>query len=477
MSTQQATRAVQNLRSFIDPSTLPWLADKTGAVDATAAFNSAYAFARLTGAEVKPSPGAYKFDGSINPAGTSTWGPGVFHREQTVYDRPSVVFLHNGSVPLIDPSAPGWNIHGITFYDPNQLGTGSAPVVRPALIKPSTTARLIDITIEHCIVVNAYRFIEVPVGSLAGDIRIHHNRIYAIQFGLLFNEDAPETILLDNNIWSHGIYQTIAKDFNGGMLANWTAKNGTVIAVDCLGDSVDGLKSSNNLYFGYRYAIDIANGRLDLPSFTGDTFDGCATVLRCYNGAGIAGATFAGGSVTSYTFGDNTVASPAFQFSTSGVNGIVDVDLGNIKLVTCNGSWIVDDGSGVSTISHSGQIGPYGRANGLTGDVYAFGSTNPTANWNIKTTQIKSDYSDSVGVYMDECTSCLVTGTLFAALKTPVLLTANLTAGAIVNLTGCVSQFTLGAKSVSSAAPAGPPVIAFEAGCRWDEPSDLTPSV
>lgn len=466
--------ALATVSTVIDPHLAPWFADNTGTEDVTDEFNAAYAVARATGAFVTPSPGSYLFNGSLDPAGTTTWGPGVFHREQTVYDVPSVVFLHNGSDPLIDPSAPGWNMHGITFYDPNQDGSGIAPVARPALIKPTTTARLIDITIDHCIVVNAYRFLEVPVGSLAGDIRIHHNRIYAIQFGLLFNEDAPEAIFLDNNIWSHGIYQTIAKDFNGGMLANWTAKNGTVIAVDCLGDSVDGLKSTNSLYFGYRYAIDVANGRLDLASFSGDTFDGCATVLRCYNAGGVVGCTFTGGSVTSYTFGDATVATNAFQYSTSGT---VDVDLGNLKLVTCSRSWVIDDGSGVSTHAHSGQVGPYGRATGLTGDVYAFGSTNSTSTWNIKSVQVKSDYADSIGVYMDECTSCLVTGTYFAALKTPVVLTANLVAGAIVNLTGCVSQFTLGAKSVSSAAPAGPPVIAFEVGCRWDEPSDITPSV
>jgi hypothetical protein len=479
----QSLKNIQTLRPIIDPAAYPWLADPTGTADATAAFNAAFAAARVSGAEVRPTPGTYNFLGSLNPAGVALIGPEVYTREVTDYETRGVVFLHNGSGPMFapqiavnSPTAAGWKCEGITFFDPNQTGVAATPVVRPPLIEPVVPGRFVEVTFQNNIVINCYTFLRIPPGSLAGDVRILNNRIYAIAFLFVFEQDIPDVLFVSGNMFSPGVYQSFAVFTNAANLAKWSAANAVAWAVNITsGDSIDGFKSCNNIYFCFYGVFVVDGGRIDVSTSTGDNFDAVSRLVLTRATGGIEGLTISGGSLYSYQFegpgATLTIPSRAFELLSS---GDCKLTVSGLRCEVSTGDWLVDAGTGTNTVDIDSYMGPYGTAAGLTGDRYAFRIDNPNAQYNIRCSKIAASYAEAIGISVAECAELLVTGVVFNSLGTPVVLESTIDVGARITFTGCMSRNTTGAKSVQSAAPVG---VAFDCGSRWDATSDITPSV
>jgi hypothetical protein len=471
----QSFKNIQTLRPIIDPAAYPWLADPTGTADATAAFNAAYTAARLIGAEVAPTTGTYRFLGSLNPSYVTTRGPGTFTRETSIYTGKGVTFLHAGTVPLISPSAGGWAMDGITFYDPLQPGTGATPVLtRPPLISATAPARLIDWTFTNCIVVNCLDFLKVPIGSLAGDFRVTQNRIYAIRNTFWLLDGHPESSFVSDNIFTPGVFQTEAVFANAAMLAKWSEANGVHWAVDLVGatqhTSIDGIKSSNNLYFGNFASFFVASGRVDVSTSVGDTFDNNNRLVR----------VIGSGAITSLEIGRCLV------YSNSGQTGsvrtrAVDLDTsGDVKLSISGrfqesaGDWIIDEGTGVTEFQFTGYMGPLGF-NIVGSPAFAFRTGNPTGTYLFNGVRFSNRGGvnlDCVGLNPVDCEELSATGCSFYGYDVPVFIEATNTG--LVNLNACVSRNTLGTKSVDNDSTAA---TEFDCGSRWDQPSDITPSV
>ena len=475
MATSQALKNAQTLRPFIDPSTAPWNADPTGVADCTTAFNTAYTTARLVGADVRPAPGTYKFLGSLDPSYTKTAASGAFTRETATYTGKGVVFLHAGTVPLISPSAGGWTMDGITFYDPLQTGAGATPdLTRPPLISATAPARLIDWTFTNCVVVNCLDFLKVPIGSLAGDFRVTQNRIYSVRFDFWFLEGMPESCFISDNIFTPGVYQTQAVFANGGMLAKWTEQNGRHWAVDLVGAtshlSIDGIKDANNLYFGKFAAYAVASGRIDVSTSTGSTYDNTNRLVLVSGTGSITSMAIEKFLMYCNSGSTGGVRTRAIDLNTSG-----DVRLSlSGRMQESAGDWIIDDGTGTTIMEVSGYMGPPGF-NAVGSPVYCFRTDNPNGAYSFNGVRFNNRGGvnlDVVGLNVVDAEELTATGCQFYGHDVPVFIESTSTA--LVNLNGCVSRNTLGAKSVDNDSTAA---TEYDCGSRWDQPSDITPTV
>lgn len=462
----------------IDPHLAPWNADNTGATDVTDIFNACFTFARATGSTVRPTPGVYKFDGSLNPQGIELVGPGVYLRETEEYLERSVIFLHNGDVPLFvpqdtatGPTGAGWVCRGITFYDPNQPGTGTVPVERPALIEPLAPARMVDVTFEANIVINSYIFLKVPEGSLMGDTRILNNRIYAIKFLFEIVADVPDVLFVSGNMFSPGVYQSRAVFFNGAMLSSWSGGNAIAFAVNPGdGNSIDGFKSCNNIYFSFRTVFQVDSGSIDVSTSTGDNFDAVNSLILTQGTGGINGFTITGGSFYSYRVASPSTRTRGFDFTSS---SLCNVTVDGLRLEVCAGDWLVDSATAPTIFNCNSYVGQFATATGLTGDAYAFRIDNAQAEYNLRPMKIRCDYADAIGVSVKECAEVLISGVPFNSVRLPIALEDTIDAGARVLIVGNMSRNTSGTKSLEVGATVLSNGSATAHSNRWDKTTDL----
>lgn len=473
---------VNGLHPTIDPHVAPWNADNTGVEDVTAIFNTCYSLARTLGVPVEPSGGKYKFLGSLDPAHTMTRGPGGYSRETTVYTDYGVVFLHAGSVPLFSPSAGGFTLQGIIIFDPNQLGAGVLPdLTRPPVISATPPARLIDIYLNEVVVVNCLDFLQIPVGSLGGNIHLTDCEIYAIRYLFWLLDGVPESIFITSCIFTPGTFQHAAIVTNGAMLAKWSEANGIHFAVDLQNFTqygrFDGLASSNNLYFGNYAWMSVVSGAVDIAASTGDKFDNMNRVLGVYNDAEVYQMSITGASVYSVSNRlGNTVRTRAFEFDTTGQ---VNVNVSGGTLRYCAGDWIIDTsvpaGDNRVDFSINAVVKVWGQMTGLVGAAYFLRTSNAKGLYRIScpTVNNRGGILTAQGVSIVDAEEVTINGTSFYGTESSIVVEASTSSAAVINVTSCVGRDTIGPNSFSNLSGAN----VYDCGSRWDKATNVTPSV
>lgn len=340
-----------------------------GVADDTTAITNAITAAQAGGGEVYLPHGQYRITtGSITLANVTLRGCGVSEKGSPYTDNGSVILLDSTSA---SPFAlgRGVTIEGISFFYPNQDGSGASPTVYPALFAGTYISQFL---MQNCTVVNAYTFFRVNTGSVgAGDIRFDNCRIYAIDKCFYFLNGAPDVIQINNCFFSFGVYEDVA-NVTPFYLRTHTATSGEFISIDCGAGSktsVDGLEMSNTLVFGSKYGVRIVSGTLDVSTITGCTFDAVQTALSVEGTAKITHTSWIGNLFYSY-----------------------DISVSTSKLNTIN----INTTGAVSRALFSGNDFAYSYGNHFTdsttgvGDLVITGNT--FANWGQTTFATPADY-------------------------------------------------------------------------------------
>jgi len=106
--------------------------------------------------------------------------------------------------------------------------------------------------------------------------------MYCVNRVFYFLTGAPEIINLTDNIFSFGVYEDVTNTAPYH-LRDYTAQNGSFIVGDMSGGgwtSIDGLTTSGNLVFGYRFGIRIVSGSLNVSNIVNNKFDAVGTAVQ-----------------------------------------------------------------------------------------------------------------------------------------------------------------------------------------------------
>ncbi len=360
--------ALAQRKAFLDPRDFG--AAGTGQVDDTAAMAATLAASRTTGRPIG-GRGVFRIDGSLDNAGATFVAASSYTRNSPDPATWGFVLEHNSaSLPLFEPTACGSSLDGVILYDPRQTGGGERPVVRPPMFRFSVPC--VDFTLRGAVVVNAYDLFDVPASGSIGDWRLIDNRIYAVRYVFDIAGSAPEVLITANNVFSSGVFQGSAIYRNGGMLAIWTGQNGAWMHIDADRRSVDGLKSSNDIVYGYRNWLRIDSGRLDVSTVSSPSWDAVLQPIVMRGNAGI-GLTVSGGYSYSYAKGAPLVSATAFAIGGSGARDLTFIGhqllfaSGMVMEVTGPGAGLVEWRGG--DVQYWGQASPASR--GITIDAPA----------------------------------------------------------------------------------------------------------
>ena len=222
----------------------------------------------------------------------------------------------------------GGAFEGLVFFWPNQLDQDGAPLPYPPLFTVAPGGVAADITIRNCQVTNAFDFLALNApGAKAGNIFVSNCRIFALRrcFSLTL---VPEVLMLENNLFSHGVYQDEVQHWGGGgarsggafRLRDYAAEHGCWCLVS--GDGTPekastlgaggSVVATNNYVFGCRYGVRVQGGICSILRLTSTHFDGVATVLRVEPGGTLVAAQILGSLLYPYHAGDPHAANPAF---------------------------------------------------------------------------------------------------------------------------------------------------------------------
>lgn len=220
----------------------------------------------------------------------------------------------------------GGAFDGLVFFWPNQRDEEGAPQPYPPLFTAAPRTAAADITFRNCQVTNAFDFLSVTAAdSKAGNIFIANCRIFALRncFALT---NVPDVLMLDNNLFSYGVYQAEVNHWGGGAraggkfrLRDFAADQGCWCLIT--GDGTAGRMSSlgtggtmmatNNYVFGLRYGVRVQGGICGLLRLTSTHFDGVATVLQVDPGGTLIAVQLLGSLLYAYHAGGAAVALPA----------------------------------------------------------------------------------------------------------------------------------------------------------------------
>jgi hypothetical protein len=222
----------------------------------------------------------------------------------------------------------GGAFDGVVFFWPEQVDEPGAPKPYPPLFSAAPNTAAADITIRNCQVTNAFDFLSVTApGAVAGHIFIANCRIFALR--RCFDLTAvPEVLMLENNLFSFGVYQNEVLHWGGGgaragdkfYLRDYVAGQGCWCRVS--GDGTPAKASTiaaggsiigtNNYIFGYRYGVRVEGGICAILRLTSTHFDGVATVLAVEPGGTLIGVQILGSLIYAYQAADPRAAFPAF---------------------------------------------------------------------------------------------------------------------------------------------------------------------
>lgn len=368
---------------------------------------------------------------------------------------------------------------------------------RPYLIHPTAGTDLVDWTMDSCVVLNAMSLAVVPVGSIAGDYRLSNNRIYTILYDLVFYDTQPESGCISSNLFTVGVFQHHAITLNQQMLGKWTERFGFNIAVATAAGtayefpgapgtyktSVDGIQSTNNLYFGKQSWLAIASGGADVSVSTGDMFDNMANIVRVTGAGYLWSLNIDGFSsyLISNLMGGNSTDSLGFDFATTGLVRVTAT--GRITSVT--GVVLRDGGSGHSQINLDVDVGPAGFCSATSGiDRFLVEVGNPKGYYDIEMKVHNHNGSSAdmtaasgpnlYGVSVLNCALINIHDSIFRNFKSQVYVGPAIQSSAIVKVTDNIAINTSGSKSLVVASTTLPLDNVICSGNAWDKESDVT---
>ena len=472
---------ILKLKRIIDPTLRPFRVKNDLSANASTGLNEAFDECRQIGAgscAVKLPPGRYRCDDSLNQAYAGLIAEPNYSRETPLASKGGAMLYHNGSDPLFSNLGGSWWQYGVILFDPNQPGTGVSPVVRPPMIYTPPPYRMIDCGIERTVFMNPYEWIHIPAGSLGGNIHISHNQGFAVRRYILLKEACPESIYLDNNHFTSGVFYEWTQLVNSAMLAKYSSANASNIEIDTslasFGSTIDGLKSLNNLFYGAQAWVRIYAGGINVSSSTADTFDGADTVIGLTGSSFINSLQMSNPGIWSARPYEPGYKTRAFQLTTS---GLVRVTLSGGRWENCNGDWFVDDGSGDTEFEADSWVGTFGTASGNLLDSYVYRIANDNGRYTIRHVAINNKYNgapayaNSVGISLVKAKRVKVHGVPFRYMKTPISIESTLSVGQKIIMADCESEGTTGAKSVVvTGSPAGS-MVAHDND--WDKLTDV----
>lgn len=134
-------------RDWISPTDYPWLADNTGANDATAAINACYQFCKSSGRGMRPRNGTYKCQTQTTtfelPRDDGSFSPGIGGGETTIAAEAAttmpVCLVFDGNVEVVGESAEGVIFLGDWTYSSSAINTSQKIGVLQGANKDSYT--------------------------------------------------------------------------------------------------------------------------------------------------------------------------------------------------------------------------------------------------------------------------------------------------------------------------------------------------
>jgi hypothetical protein len=278
----------------------------------------------------------------------------------------------------------------------------------------------------NCTIVNAYDGFTFS-GTVVGDVRISKNRIYCINRVFYLLTGAPEIINLTDNIFSFGVYEDVSNTAPF-YLRDYTSQNGSFLVGDMSGGShtsIDGLTTSGNLVFGYRYGIRIVSGSLNVSNIDNNKFDAVGTAVQIEATASATSLNFTNNLFYSYVFGLSTAAFPTISVTGSGQNTSIFL-VGN-EFAYSQGSVIVLSGTDLlnEILISSNQFKNWGSTT-LTPAVNYFAiviDDQAVSNKGfglISTNQFKNIASLGIGIIVGKIASLLIQGNDFKDCYAPI---------------------------------------------------------
>lgn len=296
-------------------------ADATGGADSTFAISAAAAAAKAANVfVVEFGAGSYRIDaGNIVLDGVALRGNGVPNLYPTsgAYNKGNTTLLLTGTANPPFLLGTGWDIQGISFWWPNQVGpTVNAAV--PPLFSSAGQDKSTRGSLRHCTIFNAYRVFDIAADGLFGDVLISENRIFAIKSLLRLKGSMPEYVRTVDNFFSFGIIHDLAYG-TGTALRDAYAASAELIDCDCgsstRGTTMDGLFFENNFVFGANKILAVKSGGLNVSRVANNKFDGVPTVFS-WSSSGICnGSAVNDNTIYSYQFGNPAVNRTVFETS------------------------------------------------------------------------------------------------------------------------------------------------------------------
>ena len=461
-----------------------------GTTDDSPAVARAVAFARANNVPVYHPGGPCLMAGAeaeIDTTGIALAGIGVGDF--------SYPYGHSGSQFWITDTARspfrlggGGAFDGLVFFWPNQLDQEGAPLPYPPLFTAAPNTQAADITFRNCQVTNAFDFLSVTApGTVAGNIFIANCRIFALRncFALT---NVPEVLMLDNNLFTWGIYQSevnhpLSSARAGGKfrLRDYFADQGCWCLIT--GDGTPNRLSSlgaggtvmatNNYVFGCRWGVRVQGGNCSLMRLTSTHFDGVATVLQVDPGGTLIAFQLLGSLIYAYHASGAPLASPAFAirdpspdqagapicqitvadcevgFADGAVFEIAGVNVAEVKIADCK----------LTRHAHTAAPGIY----------HALRIAAPNARLTFANNDIAPASGFGSGIRVDAVKWASVTGNTFDRCLTPVDLAAP--HGRIL-LSANLSSETRGPVSVTHSGGAH----VLEGTNAWDKPGPFAPA-
>ena len=321
-------------------SVLDYGADPTGTDDCTTAFTNAIAAAKVSGAFGLLVPrGKYRIStGGISLAQIAIYGNGV-HEAGTPYNDAGSVLLFESTTTSPFTLGRQVTMEGLSFYWPSQTDANATPTVYPPLF---TGTYITQFSFRNNTVVNAYDFLKVTTGSTGiGDCSISNNRIYAINRCFHFQNGAPDSLWITNNMFSWAPYEDVVNAGPNYYLRTYTATSGEFMRIDVGSGSytlVDGLFLTGNLILGPRYGIRVISGSLNVSKIGQNKFDAVSTWMSVEGTAKLLNSLIQGNYFYCYKTGDATTTYNGMSLTSTGALSDVTV-IGN-DFIFCRGNHI-----------------------------------------------------------------------------------------------------------------------------------------
>lgn len=442
-----------------------------GTTDDTTAIQNAITYAQSLGASVWFSPGTYLVAGQLTLGNVKLYGPGTFTRNAAAGDygdTSAVIWITSTTLTPLRIAANGAvNIDGLVFYWPNQ-NVSTTPIAYPPLFAGTSGSQMIDMTINNCVVINAYDFMSRDAALTSmGDIRITNCRIYAIRRVFNFSGSVPESILINSCFFTPGVFENVSIFANSAYLRNWTANNGTFLYCNAgTGSSVDGFSISNSLVYGYGNGVSVVSGGSYGFLSTGTSWDNVGQLISVTNAAYMIGANFIGGAMWLARNNGGSSTDSGIYINTT---YLINISFDGVEFNKCNGHLfeILGTGTGNNAISVTGgNITSWGANLSATSDVYALYVNAPNATVVFQPDVAYNDAASGVGVYMRNVKSSIISGVWR---NTRNFLISNASFTGKVKLSNLTTTESVSTNFVLNNTPSTTSVIEAGQGCLFDE--------